>query len=102
MCLPACADMVLAYLGHHQGQKELARILGATELGTKSSSITRLTELGLTVEYEEGSAARLRRRLSHGIPCIVFLLWTGNLLLAGEYATRCRCRWNDRGYCHNE
>ncbi len=78
MCLPACADMVLAYLERHLGQNKLARILGTTEIGTMSSRITRLSTLGLTVEYEEGSAVRLRRYLSQGVPCIVFL-WTGNL-----------------------
>jgi len=78
MCLPACAAMVLAYLGRRLGQKELADIFGTTKLGTVSSNITRLTTLGLTVEYEEGSAVRLRHHLSQGIPCIVFL-WTGNL-----------------------
>ncbi len=43
-----------------------------------SSNITRLTTLGLTVEYEEGSIRKLGHYLSQGIPCIVFL-WTGEL-----------------------
>jgi len=70
--------MVLAYLGRHLEQEKLASILGTTELGTMSSNISRLTTLGLTVEYEEGSIIKLHRHLSQGIPCIVFL-WTGNL-----------------------
>ena len=78
MCLPACAAMALAYLGRELKQKKLAKLLGTTELGTMSSNITRLAALGLTVEYEEGSAIKLRHLLSQDIPCIVFL-WTGNL-----------------------
>ena len=77
-CLPACVAMILAYLGRHLEQSKIARILGTTELGTRSSNVSRLATLGLTVEYEEGSANKLRSLLSKGIPCIIFL-WTGNL-----------------------
>ena len=68
----------MAHLDHNLKQEDLARILGTTELGTMSSSITRLTTLGLTVEYEEGSAAQLHHHLSQSMPCIIFIQ-TGNL-----------------------
>lgn len=77
-CLPACVEMVLASFGHSMGQKDLARLLGTSWLGTLSSNIKRLATLGYVVTYGEASLAKVAIYLRQKIPVIVFVR-TGDL-----------------------
>jgi hypothetical protein len=49
-CLPACAQMVLAYLGQPVSQVQLVRMLGTTEAGTPFSRLQLLSRLKLKVD----------------------------------------------------
>lgn len=72
-CLPACARMVLAYLGMEYAEDEISRILGTKEFGTPSFAIQKLTRLQLQVVYREWSVAELLSTLDAGQPIIVFV-----------------------------
>lgn len=77
-CLPACAEMVLASFGHSMDQKDLARLLGTSWLGTPSSNIRRLTTLGYVVTYGETSLEEVATYLGQEIPVVAFVR-TGDL-----------------------
>lgn len=69
-CLPACAQMVLAYYGRQVSQAQLIRLLGTTDAGTPFSRLRLLSELGVTISIRaDGTLAELQTRL----PAIVGL-----------------------------
>ena len=72
-CLPACARMVLAALGHTYTETELAQAMDSYSFGTPASRITRLQRLGYKVTYGTVSLADLRRYLAEGHFPIVFV-----------------------------
>ena len=72
-CLPACARMVLAYLGHDYAEEDLARLLRTRSFGTPADNIRLLSQLNCSVVFEQGTEADLRRHLTRGLPCIIFL-----------------------------
>jgi ABC-type bacteriocin/lantibiotic exporter with double-glycine peptidase domain len=49
-CLPACAQMVLNYLGRGIDQAVLTQFLGTTDAGTPFSRLHLLEQLGLAVD----------------------------------------------------
>jgi len=70
-CLPACVAMVLEYLGHLPSYEDLLRLLSTTPYGTIARHVLRLTRLGFSVTYREGTLAELHTWLDHGQPVIV-------------------------------
>lgn len=72
-CLPACARMVLAYLGFELTEAEIGRIMGAKEYGTPSFAIQKLTVLGVQVNYQEWSFPALLAALQNQQPLIIFV-----------------------------
>lgn len=77
-CLPACARMVLGYLGLDVEETRLADLLRSRPFGTPAYHIRFLEALGVSVTFGSMSLPRLRAYLQDGIPCIVFLQ-TGEL-----------------------
>lgn len=71
-CLPACAQMVLAYIGIERTQEQLAHIMGLVEnLGIPASRILRLQSNRSRVEYyAEGNLQDLRSWLNRLVPVI--------------------------------
>lgn len=72
-CLPACAKMILAGLGHNYREGRLSRVLGTTDIGTLSSSIRKLESLGFSVQYTALSLRELALVLSEGNPVVVYI-----------------------------
>ncbi len=72
-CLPACARMILSYLGQDFDEDQLARLLQARSFGTVAGNIRLLNQLGYTVAFEQGTESDLQRHLSQGRPCLIFL-----------------------------
>ncbi|MEJ5309984.1 MAG: C39 family peptidase [Anaerolineae bacterium] len=73
-CLPACAQMVLDYLGIIVEQKHLARILGVrVPLGAPASNVLRLRSETVEVIFAEGAVHDLRNYLALERPLIVFV-----------------------------
>jgi len=72
-CLPACARLVLAYLGHHLPEEQVAQVLRSYPFGTPASNVRYLESLGVSVTFGQASLARLRNWLQDRIPCIVFV-----------------------------
>ncbi|MEZ4728793.1 MAG: C39 family peptidase [Caldilineaceae bacterium] len=83
-CLPACAQMVLAYWGEDRDQRKLARqlqtIAGA---GTPGSRLTRLASRRLEITYGSGELADLQQALDQSIPPIA-LVRTADLQYWGD------------------
>ena len=77
-CLPACVAMVLEYLGWPMAYDVLLRLLGTEPHGTVARHVLRLTRMGLSVVYREGTLAELRAWLDRRQPVIV-LVETGEL-----------------------
>ena len=73
LCLPACARMILAYLGQDVPEAQLAQILRTRPFGTSADNIRVLGQLGYTVLFEQGTEFDLRHWLGQGSPCIVFV-----------------------------
>jgi predicted double-glycine peptidase len=66
--------MVLAYLGVHRSQDQLAHQLGMyTELGVPASHITRLQTTSLNIAYGEGTLTDITGYLARDTPVIVFV-----------------------------
>lgn len=85
-CLPASAQMVLAYLGLSYSQEELGRRLGLRpQLGVPTFNIVKLSSAKLAVTYEAGTLADIDNWLAQKIPVIVFVQagelphWHGHL-----------------------
>ena len=72
-CLPACARMVLSYLGLERDEADISQILGAKKYGTPSFAIERLSDPDIEVIYQEWSVAELLAMLDAGHPVIVFV-----------------------------
>jgi ABC-type bacteriocin/lantibiotic exporter with double-glycine peptidase domain len=72
-CLPACAQMVLAYLDDDRSEAQLSRAMDTYWYGVPASRITRLTSWGYRVTYEQTTLAQLHNYLANQIPCIIFL-----------------------------
>ncbi len=72
-CLPACARMVLAYLGKDYDEESLARLLRARSFGTPANNIRLVSLIGCSVIFEQGTEADLHRHLARRLPCIIFL-----------------------------
>jgi len=73
-CLPACAQMVLDYLGIIVEQKRLARILGVrAPLGAPASNVLRLRSETVDVIFADGAVRDLRNYLALERPLIVFV-----------------------------
>lgn len=78
-CLPACAQMVLAYLGIKRDQVQLAEQLKMIpRAGTPGFRIRLLASKKLEVIYRSGEVADLRAALNKGMPPIIMLV-TGDL-----------------------
>lgn len=99
-CLPACAQMVLAYLGEKHSQATLARQLGTRpHIGTPHRNINRLRSVTIDVRYAaEGTLDILHASLAQQLPIIVFVQtaelphWQGHtsrhtLVVVGETET---------------
>jgi len=73
-CLPACAQMVLDYLGITVEQKRLARILGVrAPLGAPASNVLCLRSETVDVVFADGAIRDLQNYLALGWPIIVFV-----------------------------
>jgi ABC-type bacteriocin/lantibiotic exporter with double-glycine peptidase domain len=72
-CLPACARMVLAYLGIERTEAEISQLLGTTEFGTPARAIQRLSLWGIEVNYGPRSLPKLRSALADRQPVIIFV-----------------------------
>ena len=73
-CLPACAQMVLTYLGVIRSQADLARLLGTrANIGTPHRHLTRLRSSAIDVLYAAGDLEDVQRHLEQGHPVIVFV-----------------------------
>ncbi|MBI5054898.1 MAG: C39 family peptidase [Chloroflexi bacterium] len=73
-CVPACAQMVLAYWGIEQTQESLAKKLQTiTGVGTPASRLRSLASNTLEVVYKEGEIDDLRSALSQNIPPIALV-----------------------------
>ncbi len=75
LCLPACVQMVLAYLGEIHSQSALARKMGTRpNIGTPHRYITRLRSDEIDVLYAaEGTKEVLRDNVARDLPVIVFV-----------------------------
>lgn len=83
-CLPACAQMVLAYLGEERDQKTLARQLQMIEgAGTPGSRLTRLATRRLEVIYRSGDLPNLQQAIIQAMPPIA-LVRTADLRYWGD------------------
>jgi len=73
-CLPACVQMVLAYLDLPSSQDRLARELDVRPpVGAPASNVIRLRSDVLDVTFTAGSLDDLREHLAHSTPPIVFV-----------------------------
>jgi hypothetical protein len=81
-CLPACVQMVLAYLGrsvsvavYSTDQDDLAMRMGVKPfVGAPYSAIKRLISPGVHVVYaRQGNLPTLRDALNHSLPVILFV-----------------------------
>lgn len=72
-CLPACARMVLAYLGLDFSEPYLAQLLGTQPAGTPAYHIRRLEKLGVTITYGQINETRLEIYLTANLPVIAFV-----------------------------
>ncbi|MEK7440289.1 MAG: cysteine peptidase family C39 domain-containing protein [Chloroflexota bacterium] len=77
-CVPACALMLLGYLGVSISFERVKNILGTRDIGTLASQIRKLESLNLTVIYQRGTFDDLYQHLSNNRPCIAFVM-TGEL-----------------------
>jgi ABC-type bacteriocin/lantibiotic exporter with double-glycine peptidase domain len=72
-CLPACARMVLAALGHSYTEQELAQAMASYSFGTPASRVTRLQKLGHRITYGTSTLSELGNYLVQGYFPIVFV-----------------------------
>jgi ABC-type bacteriocin/lantibiotic exporter with double-glycine peptidase domain len=74
-CLPACAQMILNYLGLDLSQTELARLMGThPQAGTPYSRITRLRSNKINIAYQRASGLDdLAKWLERQLPVIAFV-----------------------------
>ena len=72
-CLPACARMVLSYLGLPATEEEVAARLGSTPIGTSGRYLLRLQSASLSVEYGPLTLSLLKTELDQNRPVIVLV-----------------------------
>ncbi len=72
-CLPACACMVLSYLGQEISEAKLASRLGTTELGTPGNRLLRLSSSSLHVDFGPLTLPLIYDRLNDGTPIIILV-----------------------------
>ncbi len=73
-CLPACAQMVLAYWGIRRSQDRLAKQLKTIPgAGTPGSRLRNLASRNFDVHYGEGTLNDLQTALAQAIPPIVLV-----------------------------
>ena len=71
-CLPACAFMILTYMGKKTRFWRLRWLLGTKSFGTPFFHIRHLERLGITVDARaNGNLALLHQHLTQNHPCIV-------------------------------
>ncbi|MBX3049893.1 MAG: C39 family peptidase [Caldilineaceae bacterium] len=73
-CLPACAQMVLAYYGIGRSQRQLSTLLSVRpNLGTPASTIQRIQSRTISVEYSSATLTKLTEATQNGLPVIAFI-----------------------------
>lgn len=72
-CLPACARMVLAYLGIERSETEVSEVLGAQEYGTPSFAVQKLSALDVHVTYRQWPLSELTAAVTNKQPVIIFV-----------------------------
>ncbi|MCL4832807.1 MAG: C39 family peptidase, partial [Caldilineaceae bacterium] len=73
-CLPACAQMVLAYYGIVRSQGRLAAQLSVRpNIGTPASTIQRIQSRTISVEYGSATLPKLKTSTQNGLPIIAFI-----------------------------
>jgi ABC-type bacteriocin/lantibiotic exporter with double-glycine peptidase domain len=72
-CLPACAKMVLAYMGREVTEAELVAQLGTTAWGTSGQRLLRLSSPSLRVSFDPLTLLLVYDRLNAGIPVIALV-----------------------------
>ena len=77
-CLPACVQMVLAYLGDERTETDLATLLDSKEYGTPIRHAERLRQDGYDVQLCQLTRTDLETYLNDGLPVIV-RVWTAML-----------------------
>jgi ABC-type bacteriocin/lantibiotic exporter with double-glycine peptidase domain len=77
-CLATCVSMVIEYLGQPMAYDDLLRLLGTGPYGTVTRHVSRLTRLGFSVVYREGTLTELRTWIDQRSPVII-LVRTGEL-----------------------
>jgi ABC-type bacteriocin/lantibiotic exporter with double-glycine peptidase domain len=65
--------MVLEYWRRPVDYPRLIALLGIQDFGAPSSNIRRVADLGLAVDFDQGTLTDLETHLQRGEPCIVFL-----------------------------
>ncbi len=72
--MPACAQMVLAYIGISGSQEALGQVMGLQlPIGTLRSNIKKLASFQITVTYDMGRLKDIQQWLEQNAPVIVFL-----------------------------
>jgi ABC-type bacteriocin/lantibiotic exporter with double-glycine peptidase domain len=72
-CLPACARMVLGYLGQDVAEAQLALLMQSYGIGTPVRHIHHLSLLKLEVTVGPTTLSQLQQNLQVNLPSIVFL-----------------------------
>ena len=73
-CLPACIEMVLAYLDVPSSQEQLGKKLGIRPpLGVPAFKIKELNSRRLSVIYDEGTLSNIAFWLQRNVPIIAFV-----------------------------
>lgn len=87
-CLPACAQMALAYLGVFRSQHELARQLGVQQyIGAPASNLLRLRTPKIDVFFgAEAEIDSIRRWLARRLPVIALVQTNQLAYWGGEIA----------------
>ncbi len=76
-CLPACVDMVLAFLGQSVERGWLRQVMGSSDLGTPGFKVLNLRRHGYDVTYAAATDERaLIQALVEGVPPIALLRTT--------------------------
>jgi ABC-type bacteriocin/lantibiotic exporter with double-glycine peptidase domain len=74
-CLPACAFMVLTYMGKKTRFWRLRWLLGTKSFGTPFLHIRHLQQLGITVEVQaRGTLSMIQNFQTHRLPLRVMIL----------------------------
>lgn len=74
-CLPACIQMVLAYLGDERTEANLAALLGTKEYGTPIRHAEKLRQDGYDVHVRQLTRNEMVTYLNEGFP-VIARVWT--------------------------